>query len=473
MGGSLDALPPPLCAAAAAGLVLAAGVAAGLTIGLLGMSNLELELKRAAGDARAVAIWPIKKQHHRLLVTLVVANAIANEALPLFLDAFLPSTVALISSVTLVLFFGEIFPSALFTGSRQLTLAARLLPVVRVLMWITAPVSVPIAMLLDRWMGVEGIQTRFQRAQLRNLVSLHAQQRDDTFQARAHRIRLGDASCAEEVPTSITSLLHAPSASDWGAVANHTPRDGRGIDHPTQTALLDPDEAGIIKQVLHLHRKAASSVMTPIERVRMLPFETRLDEGTLAEIISYGHSRLPVFRGGRRENIVGLLLVKNLIVVDPAEARPLSSLPYRAPLAVKPDLGLFMLLNRFQVGRGGHVAIVCDAPDAMEAAWAAGADMPNTVHVYGIVTLEDVIEALLGEEVFDETDFKGHMLLSIFPSDTEKSEEERLYATVVRCAYHWRAKARERNARRLAQALPSSALRESSATTPLLGAEDV
>ena len=51
-----------------------------------------------------------------MLVTLLLCNAGAMEALPLSLDKLLPSWAAIVSSVTGVLFFGEIIPQALCTG---------------------------------------------------------------------------------------------------------------------------------------------------------------------------------------------------------------------------------------------------------------------------------------------------------------------------------------------------------------------
>ncbi len=77
----------------------------------------------------------------------------ANETLPLFLDRLVPSYVAVIMSVTLVLVFGEILPSAIFSGPNQLRIAARLANFVWFLMLVLAPLSYPLAWLLDRWFG--------------------------------------------------------------------------------------------------------------------------------------------------------------------------------------------------------------------------------------------------------------------------------------------------------------------------------
>ena len=64
----------------------------------------------------ATKLYPLVKRHHWLLVTLLLLNTLANESLPLFLDEIVPSPlIAIIFSVTFVLIFGEIVPSAIFT----------------------------------------------------------------------------------------------------------------------------------------------------------------------------------------------------------------------------------------------------------------------------------------------------------------------------------------------------------------------
>lgn len=89
--------------------VCIAALAAGLTLGLLGLDPLMLLIKERAGAteeerARAKNLLPIVKQHHLLLVTLLLMNSIANEALPIFLEHIVSPAIAVILSVTLVLF---------------------------------------------------------------------------------------------------------------------------------------------------------------------------------------------------------------------------------------------------------------------------------------------------------------------------------------------------------------------------------
>ncbi|CAL1169810.1 unnamed protein product [Cladocopium goreaui] len=169
--------------------VVGAALAAGLTMGLVSIDPMEMEIivktedkdmveasakqKLKKDQAAAERILPLIHDHHLLLVTLLLMNSIANEALPLFLDQIVPSWLAVVLSVSLVLMFGEIIPSAVFTGSEQLTMAARFSGLVGAFMFVLTPVSWPIAKLLDRVLGADH-KGRYNFAELRAIVSMHA-----------------------------------------------------------------------------------------------------------------------------------------------------------------------------------------------------------------------------------------------------------------------------------------------------------
>jgi hypothetical protein len=90
--------------------VLFAALASGLTIGLLSIDTLDLEIKQRAGTPtdkhHAASILPLLAHRHLLLVTLLLFNSMAAEALPLALGELVPGYIAVILSVTAVLFFG-------------------------------------------------------------------------------------------------------------------------------------------------------------------------------------------------------------------------------------------------------------------------------------------------------------------------------------------------------------------------------
>lgn len=146
-----------VCLVSAALLLSATGLVAGLTIGFVGISDVELEILKRTGNARDVAratrVQPLLKHHHLVLVTLVLCNAAANEALPIVLQSIVPPWLALALSVTLVLVAGEIIPSAVFSGPRQLQLASFLTPLLYFLMFVCFGIAAPIAALLDRCIG--------------------------------------------------------------------------------------------------------------------------------------------------------------------------------------------------------------------------------------------------------------------------------------------------------------------------------
>ncbi len=84
---------------------------------------MEMTIKSQSGTPKeklyANKVLPIICNHHLLLVTLMLWNASATEALPIFLDKLVPEYVAIIISVSLVLLFGEIIPASILTGPNQ------------------------------------------------------------------------------------------------------------------------------------------------------------------------------------------------------------------------------------------------------------------------------------------------------------------------------------------------------------------
>lgn len=102
-------------------LVLTAGLMSGLTLGLMSLDKVDMEVLKRSGTERekklAQRIAPIISNQHFLLVTLLLINALAMEALPLVLDTLADPVTAIVISVTAVLLFGEIIPQAVCTRS--------------------------------------------------------------------------------------------------------------------------------------------------------------------------------------------------------------------------------------------------------------------------------------------------------------------------------------------------------------------
>ncbi|KAH8953926.1 hypothetical protein BDL97_08G052700 [Sphagnum fallax] len=112
------------------GLVLFAGMMSGLTLGLMSLGLVDLEVLVKSGQPsdrkHAAKILPVVKNQHLLLCTLLIGNALAMEALPIFLDAIVNTWGAILISVTLILAFGELLDLILGKGHDPLFRRAEL-----------------------------------------------------------------------------------------------------------------------------------------------------------------------------------------------------------------------------------------------------------------------------------------------------------------------------------------------------------
>jgi len=523
-------------------LVLVAGAMAGATMNLTGLDPLRLYLRVLAPRAGAgLEKEYAKRAHavtsdpHLLLVTLLLCNAGANEALPIFLGRLVDPLLAVVISVTCVLFFGEIIPSAIcLNPATQLRVAACAAPFVQALIFVCRPIAWPIAKLLDGALPHGPGIDRLSMKELTHLVLLQkrrerghcapppagaaggadqaaaaaaaaagtprggARRAADRVRARAgggvgdeggtgllalpppppslastergthvqrrRRAQLQrQASLRRNVDPAAVHVVDEPLRFDaWAALK----AEGLAVQEDPQSLIDDdtelaPAQAAIIVRLLELRDVSVTSCMTrasvprapgaPVvvvggvvggggatssSQLCMLSTDDVLDLSTMGRILEWGMSRLPVHAGADRDNIVGYLLVKRLIRLDPDDATPVSALPLRAPLAVAPSMTMFQLLDLFQSGKA-HLAVVSAAAAELSSRWrglaaraegtaaagartyahtdsggagsyrvgAGGAADCNVGEVLGLITLEDVVESLIGEPIDDEDDY--------------------------------------------------------------------
>jgi metal transporter CNNM len=116
-----------------------------------------------------------------------------------------------------------------------------------------------------------------------------------------------------------------------------------------------------------------------------------LDKSTTEQIRLAGYSRIPIHAPEDPTDFVGMLLVKQLIVYDPEDAVPVSNFSLSPLPRIRPDSSCLDLLNFFQEGKS-HMALVVSKRNE------------DYSKALGVITLEDVIEELIGEEIVDETD---------------------------------------------------------------------
>jgi len=151
------------------------------------------------------------------------------------------------------------------------------------------------------------------------------------------------------------------------------------VDVGGESGTLDPGERELIHNIFELTDQRAGEIMTPIADVFMVPVDIPRPE-LLAQSRKYRRSRIPVYRGERRE-VIGILYLRDLLrpPAEGEEEAPLSGL-LRPPFVVPTSKKLPLLLRDFQRLKV-HLALVVD----------------EFGEIVGIVTLEDVLEELFGE----------------------------------------------------------------------------
>lgn len=168
-----------------------------------------------------------------------------------------------------------------------------------------------------------------------------------------------------------------------------------------ESMMLSEDEVKIMSGCLMLGQLTVQDVAQP--DVFALSTEDRLDARTMQAILGSTHSRIPVVYGRDKQKIAGLLLVKLLIPLSPADCKPIREVPLLKPIVLHPDTTLLNALNIFQTGRG-HLAVVTREVDELRAALSARRPPPDSVRILGIVTLENLLEELIQEDILDEMD---------------------------------------------------------------------
>jgi metal transporter CNNM len=154
---------------------------------------------------------------------------------------------------------------------------------------------------------------------------------------------------------------------------------------PSPGDRLNQDEVTIISAVLDLKDKPVGDIMTPMDDVFIMSADTVLDEETMDIILSAGYSRIPIHEPGNERNFIGMLLVKILITYDPEDCKRVSEFALATLPETRPETSCLDIVNFFQEGKS-HMVLVSEFPG-------------ENFGAMGVVTLEDVIEELIGEYV--------------------------------------------------------------------------
>jgi len=146
---------------------------------------------------------------------------------------------------------------------------------------------------------------------------------------------------------------------------------------------ISADQGELLRGIFRFDDKIVRDIMVPQDRVTAINLHWELERISNAAKES-GHSRLPVHEGNL-DHLKGVLHIKSLVGIKDFDHDTIRRL-MRPPLFVSESLFISDLLDRFKEQRV-HLAIVVD----------------DGGHTVGVVTLEDVLEQIVGK-IFDESD---------------------------------------------------------------------
>jgi len=143
----------------------------GLNLAFFSISRLRLEIEAEAENRKAQKVLDLRKDSNFMLTTVLWGNVSVNVLLALLSDSVMTGVGAFFFSTIVITFFGEITPQAYFSR-HALKMASLLLPIFKLYQIILYPLAKPSAMMLDRWLGEEGIQY-FRERDLREVIKKH------------------------------------------------------------------------------------------------------------------------------------------------------------------------------------------------------------------------------------------------------------------------------------------------------------
>lgn len=167
------------------------------------------------------------------------------------------------------------------------------------------------------------------------------------------------------------------------------------IDYSDEKGLIEAEKSEMLQNIFSLGQTTVDEIMVPKTDMILLDINSTIDEA-MNSFTKFHFSRLPVYEG-KEDNIVGLILQKDIFeMLSKNEKKPLKEL-VRSMLFVPESKKINQLLSEF-LHKKMHMAILIDEYGG----------------VVGLVTLEDVLEEIVGE-IRDEHE---HIHTNIVPLES-------------------------------------------------------
>ena len=335
-------------------LICFSAIFSGLTIGYMSLDKADLERKKRLGDKYAFKVLKLRKNVNLLLCSLLFGNTAINNIIPIYLNNLIPSFV----EKYLYPFFTHYLSEEFVNAYLSTTLMAISLSTFSILIF---GEIIPQA-----------------------VVSRHALKIGSFFYPLMQLViwifwifcwpisKLLDLLLGKEQQT----LFEKSEFKEL--IKEHE-------DHIESD--IDEDEERIILGTLSFSDKTAKDAMTPKRKVYFLNINRKINDSLLKEVHDSGFTRIPVFEDSE-DNIVGILFAKNLIIRKESENLTVKDVMKKDKLfTTKTVVHLDYLYNNM-IKKRIHMSIVYDEHKTLR----------------GVLTLEDIMEEIIDQEIIDETD---------------------------------------------------------------------
>ncbi|SBT87976.1 protein MAM3, putative [Plasmodium malariae] len=234
----------------------------GLSLGIMMLDTLQLNLlilvseknkKELSNAKNARKILPLRNNTNEILVTFITANVMVNSAFSLLLGELTDGFTSFIVSTLIITIFGEIIPQSV-CSKHGLAIGGFFAPLIHCLKFCLYIFAKPTSLILDRFVGKNVLNT-YDKKQLKALVDVH--------------------------------------------------KSAAGI--------LNEDEAKIVVSALELSQYKVIHIMTDIDYVFGIDYNSFINYHTIKKILKSGFSRIPVLNRNISECVVGLIHIKDLI----------------------------------------------------------------------------------------------------------------------------------------------------------------
>lgn len=343
-------------------------VFAGLTLGVMCSDTFTLEIIAESGPmpicTYAATILPLRKQGHKTLCTLIISNMLCNVLIVQEFNKIFSSSAAAASknpnevaqahsfwnfatSTLFIVFFTELIPMSICRSKHSLRVAAAGSIIVRIAMLLTFPISAPLGKVLDLIVGETENGMIYDKNELRRLMVLHYERHEGST----------------DMPKTELKLL---------------------------LAAMDFQECCV------------QDIMTPLKEVTMVKETEVITADFVERVWMSGRSRLPVVSA--HGEVKHILMAKDLMgvrrftesttVLDIVQAK-------KRMFAQVGELTPLPAVLKFFQDAKMHMAVVLAENSESDASSTSKYRGRKEV---GIITLEDVVEKMLNDQIYDEYD---------------------------------------------------------------------